>query len=124
MPFRLSLRGRRGKAGGNVLDYWQLTLATGVYLGSVILAICGVIVAVLAIRIHGRATAHLVEFVHLREDLKELSDGVKQLLVAEERRFLKELKSFKIKEEEPRKDAELGSAAGASGSHVPHSAVA
>jgi hypothetical protein len=106
------------------LDYWQLTLATGVYSGSVILAICSVILAVLGVRTHGKATAHLVEFAHLREDVKQLSDGVKQVLAAEERRFLKELKSFKIKEDEPRKDAESKSAAGASGSRVPHGAVA
>ena len=105
------------------MDNWQLTLATGVYLGSVILAICGVIVAVLGMRIHGKASAHLVEFVHLREDVKHVSDGVKQLLAAEERRFLKELKSFKMKEDEPRRVVESKPAAeGACG--VPHGAVA
>jgi len=80
------------------LEYWQLTLATGVYSGSVILAICSVILAALGIRTHGKAKVHLAEFAHLREDVKQLSDGVTQLLAAEERRFLKELKSFKMRD--------------------------
>jgi len=78
------------------LGYWQLTLATGVYTGSVILAICSVILAAIGTRTHRKATVHLAEFADLREDVKLLSDGVNQLLAAEERRFLKELKSFKM----------------------------
>ena len=66
------------------MDYWQLTLATGVYLGSVIVAILGLLA-------HGRARVHLAEFARLREDIKRLSEGMQQLLHADERRFLKEL---------------------------------
>jgi hypothetical protein len=74
------------------LDYWQLTLATCVYLGSVILAILGILT-------HGKARVHLAEFARLREDLKHLAEDVKQLLNAEQRRFLKELRSSKTEED-------------------------
>ena len=77
------------------MDYWQLTLAYGVYLGSVTLAILGILA-------HGKATVHLAEFARLREDMKQLSEDVKQLLHIEQRRFLKELNSSKKEEDEPR----------------------
>jgi hypothetical protein len=67
------------------LDYWQLTLATGVYFGSVVIAFCSVTLAGLAIR------GHLAVAAGVRKDMKQLLEGVQQLLCAEERRFLKEL---------------------------------
>ena len=64
---------------------WQLTLATGVYLSAAIIAIW---VIVMLVRARG-------EFTRLREDVAQLSEDVKHLLNAEQRRFLQELKSFK-----------------------------
>lgn len=64
---------------------WQLTLATGVYLSAAIIAISVIVILVRAQR----------EFTRLREDVAQLSEDVKHLLNAEQRRFLQELKSFK-----------------------------
>lgn len=83
------------------MDYWQLTLATGIYSGSVILAVCSVILAILGIRSHGKAEVHLAEFARLRDGVRQLSDDMKQLLCAEERRFLIELASTRPKEADP-----------------------
>jgi biopolymer transport protein ExbB/TolQ len=106
------------------LDYWHLTLATGVYLGSVILAVCSVILAMLGIRTHGKAKVHLAEFAQLRDDVRQLSDDVKQLLYAEERRFLKELTSSKPKEADPPTNAQAEFAMSASKSRTSHDAAA
>jgi hypothetical protein len=44
----------------------------------------------------------LFEYARLREGLNQLSEDVKHLMVAEQRRFLKELKSSKEKTDRPR----------------------
>jgi Tfp pilus assembly protein PilN len=63
----------------------QLTLETGVYLSAAIIAILAIVILVRTQR----------QFTRLREDVAQLSEDVKHLLNAEQRRFLQELKSFK-----------------------------
>jgi len=61
-----------------------VTLATGVFLGSLIIALSGIVA-------RRTARVHQAEFASLQEDVKRLSD-------AEQRRFLRELKSSSTKE--------------------------
>jgi hypothetical protein len=76
-----------------VLGDWQLTLVTVAYFGSAIAAVLGII----ALR---KARSRQSELARLREEVARLSKDVKHLVDAEQRRFLKELKSPE-KEEAP-----------------------
>jgi hypothetical protein len=63
-----------------------VTLATGAYLGSMIIAVSGVVA-------RRKAGIRRAEFVRLREDVKHLREDVKHLLNDQQRRFLTSLKS-------------------------------
>jgi len=59
----------------------------------------GVFIVVLMWTALRRITVRRTEFLRLQQDLKQLSEDVKWLMAAEQRRFLKELKA-------PRKDSD------------------
>ena len=63
-----------------------VTLATGAYLGSVIIAVSGLVA-------RRKARIRRAEFARLREDVKHLREDVKHLLNDQQRRFLTSLKS-------------------------------
>ena len=63
-----------------------VTLATGVYLGSVIIAVSGIVA-------RRKARIRAAEFARLREDVKLLREDVRHLLNDQQRRFLTSLKS-------------------------------
>ena len=63
-----------------------VTLATGAYLGSVIIAVSGLVA-------RRKARIRRAEFARLREDVKHLREDAKHLLNDQQRRFLTSLKS-------------------------------
>jgi hypothetical protein len=68
------------------LSDWRLVLFLGVFAGMTV-------VVVLAIVAAQKIRARRAEFARMREDIKRLSEDVKYLMNAEQRRFLMELKS-------------------------------
>ena len=64
-----------------------ITLATGAYLGSVIIAVSGLVA-------RRKARIRRAEFARLREDVKHLREDAKHLLNDQQRRFLTSLKSL------------------------------
>jgi hypothetical protein len=75
------------------LNDWQLALATAVCLGVII-----ILLSAIALRTTRISRA---EFARLQKDFKQLSEDVKGLIAAEQRRFLKELKTSKKDGDEP-----------------------
>jgi hypothetical protein len=71
----------------------QLALAAAVGLGVVVITLI-----VMALR---TASISRAEFARLQRDIKQLSEEVKALLAAEQRRFLKELKVSEREGDEP-----------------------
>ena len=63
-----------------------VTFATGAYLGSVIIAVSGIVA-------RRKARIRRAEFARLREDVKHLREDAKHLLNDQQRRFLTSLKS-------------------------------
>jgi peptidoglycan hydrolase CwlO-like protein len=75
---------------------WPLNdsqLATAVFLGLMLI--------VLTVTVFRKARVSRKEFARLQKDVKRLSDDVKELQVAEQRRFLKELKASKADDTPP-----------------------
>jgi hypothetical protein len=70
---------------GETLGDWQLTFAIGVFLAAVVIAI-SIVIILLKVK---------AEVARLREAVMRLSEDVKHLLNAEQRRFLQELKLSK-----------------------------
>ena len=59
----------------------------------VLLVLCCTVVITIGLIVTALTTVRRAEFARLQDEIKELSEQVKALEVAEQRRFLKELKS-------------------------------
>lgn len=76
------------------LGDWQFMPAVGPYIGALII----LVLAIIAVR---NTRARRAELAHLRRDIGKLSEGVRYLVDAEQRRFLQALKASKDKDAAP-----------------------
>jgi cytoskeletal protein RodZ len=85
--------------------------------------ILGLLLVVLIVTALQRARVTRKEFAKLRKDVKQLSDDVKALQVAEQRRFIKELRTAKDDEDIQSSGPKSAASANASPSALPDSQI-